>query len=369
MYLRVLFNFMKTIALTLFLAVNFYFVTGQITIEDTDLPVAKDTLVSSQAVNFAIDYASTGPDYQWDFSSLSFLSQITRIYQPLSGVPILINMAYGPFAVTKYRSSYYMPYMDLPLGQIAQILPINFDLDDVNQYTRKTTTRLNLVGYSIGISGQGVPMKSDTIETKYVLPLNYGDEYFSTGYTNFDLSQFIDAQWIQKRKRHTVVDGWGKITTPYGTFDVLRVQHRVEETDTIGYNGTVFGLEIPVVYEYEWLAKNEKTPILRITTSEIMGNETVVSIEYKDLDYLSTTTPKAPNQLAIYPNPASDELIVSWQEGMKNCTIHQLDGTLVKQFSFASTTQSIAVDDLTPGMYLIQVECNGQSARMPFVKK
>ncbi|MCO5259549.1 MAG: T9SS type A sorting domain-containing protein [Crocinitomicaceae bacterium] len=359
---------MKLTLLTLLLAFSYTLLFGQITIVDTDLPKAKDSLTSSQAVNFSIDYASTGPDYQWDFSNLSFLSQITRVYKPMTGVPILINVAYGPFAVTKYRSTYYMPYMDLPLSQISDILPLQFDLGDINQYTKKQATKLTLVGYSLGISGQGIPMKSDSIETKYVFPLTYGTEFVSTGYTNFDLSQFIDAQWVQKRKRHTVVDGWGEITTPYGTFDVLRVQHRVEETDTIGYEGNVFGLEIPVVYEYEWLAKNELTPILKITTSELMGNETVISIEYKDYNFLGTEK-LGVEKLEMYPNPVNDELTVSWKAGNKQLTIYHIDGTIVKQLSFDETTLSISTTDLTPGMYFVTVECNGEAVTNSLVKE
>lgn len=357
---------MKLIVLTSLFIACYSIVMGQITLTQSDFPDAQDTLVSSQAISFQIDYASTGPNYTWDFSNLSFSNQITRIYQPLAGTPLLVNMAYGPFAVTAYRSSYYAPYLDLPLAQIGQILPI--EIGDVNQYTKKSAPRLSYVGYSLSISGQGVPMKSDTIETKYYFPLDYGADYTTKGYTYFDLSMFIDAQWMQKRKRHTVVDGWGSITTPYGTFDVLRVQHRVEETDSIGYTGTVFGLDIPVTYEYEWIAKNEKTPILRITTSELMGNETVVSIEYKDYDFLSIES-LATDKLIVYPNPATNELNLSWKLGRKNVKIYQLDGTLVSDFSFDEKVEKFNISDLASGMYFLSIECEGESSTTSFIKE
>lgn len=357
---------MKLTFLTFLFIACYSIVMGQITLTQSDFPDAKDTLVSSQAISFQIDYASTGPNYTWDFSNLSFLSQIKRIYQPLAGTPLLVNMAYGPFAVTAYRSSYYAPYLDLPLAQIGQILPI--EIGDVNQYTKKSTPRLSYVGYSLSISGQGVPMKSDTIETKYYFPLDYGADYTTKGYTYFDLSMFIDAQWMQKRKRHTVVDGWGSITTPYGTFDVLRVQHRVEETDSIGYTGTVFGLDIPVTYEYEWIAKNEKTPILRITTTELMGNETVVSIEYKDYDFLNIES-LATDKLIVYPNPATNELNLSWKLGRKNVKVYQLDGTLVCDFSFDEKVEKFNISDLASGMYFLSIECEGESSTTSFIKE
>src|SRR5690606_27842121 len=76
--------------------------------------------------------------------------------------------------------------------------------------------------------------------------------------------------------------GWGQITTPYGTFDAIRVQHYITESDSINFEGNWFGIPVPDSYIYEWLATGEKEPILRIRTSEIGGNEVVTAVEYKD---------------------------------------------------------------------------------------
>ena len=95
-------------------------------------------------------------------------------------------------------------------------------------------------------------------------------------------------RWRQRRKRTTQVDGWGEITTPYGTFSALRIHHRIVESDSIrvsvgGFNNWV-GIPIPVAHEYEWRAVGEKEPILVIKTNEISGGENVTAIEYgKDI--------------------------------------------------------------------------------------
>ena len=280
---------MKLTLLSLLLIPVFpYTGNSQITITDADFPAAGDVITVSRTAGLTIDYSSTGPDYQWDFSNLTFADQVTRTHNPLSGVPFLINLSYGPTAVTAYRSSYYLPFTDLPLNQFGNLLPVQ--IEDVFQYTKKNAQKMTLVGYSASINGQDIPIKSDTIETKYIYPLEFEDEYISRGYTHLDMSVFIPAEWMQQRKRTTVVDGWGAITTPFGTFDVLRVQHKIEETDSVKYNGMAFGLNIPVTYEYEWIANGEKTPILKVVTTEVMGNETVVSAEYKDHNYLSVET-------------------------------------------------------------------------------
>lgn len=340
---------------------------GQITITSADLPGAGETFIVSQVTDPQIDYASTGVDHQWDFSNLSYLTQTDRVHNSMSGLPLLINFAYGSFASTNYRATYNAPFTDLPINQFGNVLPIQ--LSDINQYTRKTNQRLTLVGYSASISGQGVPIKSDTIETKYVLPLNYGDNYVSRGYTQLDLTPFtINARWVQVRKRSTVVDGWGKITTPFGTFDALRVQHKIEETDSIEYDGISFGLNIPVMYEYEWLSKEEKIPVMKIVTTEILGNETVVSIEYRDFDHVGLDHLETAG-LLVYPNPVGDELIISWKEGIKSVRIFHVNGSIVNDFSFEGAIHKINTSDLSSGMYYISIDNGGDRITKSFIKK
>lgn len=344
-----------------------FLVECQITVTADDFPGAGDEITVSRAVDLQIDYASAGPGYQWDFSNLSFLDQVTREHHSLSGVPLLINFTYGPFAVTAYRASYYAPFTDLPLNQFGNLLPIQ--IGDVYQYTKKTDQRMTLVGYSASISGQDVPIKSDTVETKYIFPLEYGDEYISKGYTNLDMSMFIPARWIQSRTRSTIVDGWGEITTPYGTFDVLRAQHRVEETDSVEYDGIVFGLDIPVMYEYEWITNGEKVPVLKIVTTEVLGVETVISVEYKDYNYLSNESLEPVKQLLVYPNPVSDELTISWKEGKKSVRIFNVYGTLVSDFLFEGAIYKVNTSDLNAGMYFLSINDGAETTTTSFIKK
>lgn len=345
---------------------------GQITITSTNLPGAGENFIVSQAADLQVDYASTGADYQWDFSNLSYLNQVSREHNSMSGLPLLVNLTYGPFASTNYRATYYAPFTDLPINQFGNILPVQFG--DVNQYTRKTTQRLTLVGYSASVSGQGVPIKSDTVETKYIFPLNYGDNYVSRGYTQLDLSApplnmlGINARWVQTRKRSTIVDGWGKITTPFGTFNALRLQHRIEETDSIEYDGLAFGLNIPTMYEYEWLSDEEKIPVMKIVTTEILGNETVISIEYRDIDHVGLELVET-NDLLLYPNPVTDELVISWKEGKKSIRIFHINGTMVNSFSFEGAMHTISTSDLSAGMYYIAIDNGGEVITRSFVKK
>src|SRR5690606_32965204 len=115
---------------------------------------------------------------------------------------------------------------------------------------------------SASINGTGLPIKSDTIETRYKFLLNFGDVHYSRGYTKLDMNPIYDAVWLQYRQRNTEVDGWGSVTTPYGTFDVLRVKHTITERDSLRFeifgNQTWIPIPVPQSNIYEWITNGEK---------------------------------------------------------------------------------------------------------------
>jgi hypothetical protein len=339
---------------------------SQISIVSNDLPDAGDNILVTRAIDFLIDYQSTGPNHTWDFPQLAQMNQTNREHFSLANAPVFIKVQYGPLASSKYKANYYMPYTDLPLNQFGNILPLN--IGDVFQYTQKTASKVNLVGYSASINGQGIPIKSDTIETKYKLPLNYGDSYTSKGFTKLDLSMVAPAKWQQKRYRETVVDGWGTIVTPHGSYEALRVHHRVEETDSLEFQGNTFGLDIPVMHEYEWLTKDEKIAVLKVRTTEILGNETVIAIEYID-NPMSVAKVGLENQVVVFPNPVDNQLTIQSAEGLNEVNIQTIEGVVVETFAFSGVQYTVATDHLAAGMYILTLNNNGISINKHFIKQ
>ena len=221
---------MKTLILSLFL-VSVGTLFSQITLQVNDFATANDTVRMSLANPFTIDLQNTGANAVWDFSQLSAQSQTLIDYNPIGFGSLLIIATYGPIASTPYKATYFNLTNDLPLDQFSAFLPI--ELSNLSQYTRRTSSEINSIGYSIDVQGQGVPFKSDTIETRYALPLQFNDTYTSRGYTYIDLNPATDIKFIQHRERNSVVDGWGTLTTPLGTFQALRIRHDITENDSI----------------------------------------------------------------------------------------------------------------------------------------
>lgn len=355
--------------LTAFLPVLLF---GQITLTVSDFSDGGDAVWMSTTNDLAIDYSSTGANYNWDFSDLVYQDQENRAYSDMSAATVLVNVVFGFFASADYQATNFISSTAIPLDQIGNFLPVN--LSDVNQFSKNSVDAITSVGFTLVVEGNEVPFKSDTIETRYELPMNYGDSYSSRGYSNLDMNPFYNGIWRQHRKRTSNVDGWGSITTPFGTFDALRIDHFIEESDSIflevAGNGFWLPLPIPDSHEYEWWTNGEKEPILRITTSNIAGNETVTGIEYRD-DYhgVDAGLNELEMSIQLFPNPTSNELHVRGVDIDAVYRIVSANGDQVDNGSLSGQETVIDVNHLAPGVYNFVVVSNNRVSTMNFIKK
>ncbi|MEY3845339.1 MAG: hypothetical protein RL293_1761, partial [Bacteroidota bacterium] len=169
---------------------------AQISLAVGDFANAGDTVRLSQMPSSNLDFVSTGANYTWDFSSLTASTQSLKEYTPIGFGSILILATYGPFAGS-YGATYFNLTTELPIDQLSAFLPIQ--ISDLSQYTKRANSGITSIGYSINVQGQGVPFKSDTIETRYSLPLTFGDIHDSRGYTYVDLNPATDIKYVQHR--------------------------------------------------------------------------------------------------------------------------------------------------------------------------
>lgn len=341
---------------------------GQITLTSAAFPAALEDQWLTTSSDLAVDYLTTGANQTWDFSSLVPAGQRNIRYAPMSEAGMLSNIFFGSFAAPEYKASYFYPATDLPLSDLPPVLP--FTIDGISQFTKSADEAITLVGFEFIIGGQGLGVKSDTIEIPYQFPLNYGNNWESRGYTNLDMNPIYNAIFRQHRHRVSEVDGWGTVTTPYGTFNALRIHHVIEETDSISIDllgtGTPMwiGLPMPNVHEYEWRATEEKEAVMRIRTQEAGGEQQVTAVEYRD-NYLNI----AENEqlFAVYPNPASTCLTVKTSAAVGVFTITSQLGQVVKTFELSDVTgiYNLDISALSDGVYVLSIETtNGVQTRL-----
>ncbi len=325
-----------------------------------DFPNGGDSIRISIALNQGFDYQSTGSNYVWDFSSLIPNSQSVKEFLPMSDAAPFVQFMFGPFATSSYRASFFNAFTQLPIDQISLFLPVT--IDNVYQYSRKTNDSLTAVGYSISINGTGIPFESEMIEKQYSYPASFGNSFTSYGKTTIDFNPIIDATWIQQKTRVSSIDGYGLLTTPFGTFDVVRIKNDINELDSIRVaqlGGVWFPLPVPLSHEYEWWTKNHKIPVLKITTTEIAGIENITSIEYQDIYRVmdaSLSEFSDQQKISVFPNPASELLTISSEIPFDKIMITDLAGTVVLEncVQKQKTTQ-LTITSLKTGFYNLTI--------------
>lgn len=336
-------------------------ITAQISLAVGDFANAGDTVRLSQMPASNLDFVSTGANYTWDFSSLTASTQSLKEYTPIGFGSFLILATYGPFAGS-YAATYFNLTTELPIDQLSAFLPIQ--ISDLSQYTKRANSGITSIGYSINVQGQGVPFKSDTIETRYSLPLTFGDVHDSRGYTFVDLNPAADIKYIQHRQRHTEVDGWGTVTTPLGTFPALRVRHDIHEIDSIyqTFFGTGSWIGTPAIdrTEYEWWTNGKKEYLLKVVASNFNGNQNISSIEFQQ-QYLGLDAglTELTNELVLYPNPVEDLCFFESNVAVNEVVFYNQMGAKVSTSSFNGVQNAwMDMHDLSPGVYTCQLHTN-----------
>jgi hypothetical protein len=342
---------------------------GQITLTDQHFSGPAESYIFSTLTDPAIDYATTGANYTWDFSDMIPQDQrglVTRPTSQLSGFSVLM---FGSFAPAPYKASYFNETTDLPLDQASAFLPIQ--IDELNQFTKNASNAITSIGYELVSNGQGLGFRSDTIETRYALPMTYGNNYESRGYTSLDLNPIYDLKWKQYRHRVTNVDGWGTVKTPFGQFDALRIHHVIDEFDSIYFTVQGFGMwlpiPVPLTHEYEWRSTSDKEAIMKIRTNEIGGNETVTAIEYRD-NFNGLGLVESGMNVSFYPNPVINELHVSTPELASAFFIVDNSGRILNRITVTSKDQVVDVSELASGTYSLVVLFSNEYTAVKFIK-
>lgn len=271
---------------------------AQIIISNADMPSANDTIrISKASPLIGVNIDSTGADYLWDFSSLVSESQELDTFLSVTNTSLVY------FAVF-YNASIAgkLPAFSIPIPS----QPLNFS----NGYTffKKTNSVYSQLGFSSELNGVPLPIKFDNEDVQYKFPLEYGDTDSCTFKYNVQIPNL--GYFEETKKRKNIVDGWGTLKTPYGTFEVLRVVSYLKIKDSIHYDAYNFGLAINrTETEYKWLGKSKDIPLLKITKNNFVISE----ITYIDSARISTNIDNTVNaeDFFIYPNPTSDYIVVN----------------------------------------------------------
>jgi hypothetical protein len=267
---------MRNIGLAIILLFTLTKIAGQtaISVNQSDFASANTQVILSNASALSQTVASlanAGTNSIWNYSNLAPLSQDTLAFSsPSSTSYFLLN------------NSFVSTYANTGVFALPAIPGVP-TISDVTDFYKKSSTDLRQVGVGVTLSSLPVPTFYNPVDKLYKFPLNYNN--IDSAPAKFSISIPTLGYYGANIKRKNRVDGWGSLTTPFGTFQTLRVKSEVERTDSLKLDTLLpfgFSFPRPTLYEYKWMAKNLKYPVLQINTNIIAGTEVIVSIQYQD---------------------------------------------------------------------------------------
>ncbi|UOG73822.1 T9SS type A sorting domain-containing protein [Hymenobacter tibetensis] len=324
------------------------FAQAPIVIDRNDMPNTGDSLrVSQTLILRGPALTQTGANQTWNYSSLQPLNQSVSYFSGVNATPGVLPIVFGVLGgVNRATIANRQP---LPSVLVQAGLPIS----EVYSFFNESASNYRQVGYGAEIPTVGaIPVfyRSQSLQDViYRFPLAY--EQRDSSNSDFSVDALGQAYVRQKQKRVNNADGWGTLTTPFGTFATLRVVSTLQTRDSISVQGQPgIAVQRPEVKQYKWLGKEQGIPLLEVTTQLVNGREVVSLVQYRDiyrrLPILSNQTQLPESAVAVYPNPvgASESLRLTLPAaGSVSLTATDLAGRVLFKYTLPHAARETVV--------------------------
>ncbi len=358
---------MKNLYTAFVLLTSTIWLHAQITVTNAAFPAAGDTLKTATDLNpDGVTITPPGGPATWDFTGLAATFKSEATFQAATE-----GNAFADFSN-------------------AELVSIGVGGQSETYYDITATTFSNLGFYGSDPTG-GLPIQTAFKFTPPVperrAPLNFIDNYMAQ--TSLNIALPIDsilgallaqlgvpaglADSLRIRvtaSRNELVDAYGTLTIPGGTYDVLREKSTEYRSTSLDIH--VFGLWIDVTAQagagsglgqdttiaYNFISNTEKEYIAIVEMDN--ANSVVQQVEYKDNNVISgnndvvTTKP----EVLVSPNPATGFAVFELKHfSTGNYSLRLLDAqgreVLVKNIGLGA--ESISLEALGLGTYFYQV--------------
>ena len=340
-----------------------------ITIISSDMPDENDSVkVSVNNTIGIVDPSLSGPNHNWDFSALTPNTQQFEKFDSPQEFTSPYNLLFSPINTSYGRNNYEFASISLPGGT---------QITEAYDFFKETTSQYKQIGSGYTVNATPIPFYYTSVDVIYEFPMNYLNA------DNCDYKYCLNIPGMgyygEKGHRENLVDGWGTLTTPFGTFQTLRIKSTVAAIDSIYYSSFGFGTNItrPLRYEFKWLATGMKIPVLKIDASDVAGTITVNNVRYIDSNRIDVPQVGIVENIAesptlfVYPNPCVNEVMLHFnitKTAPVKIIIFDVFGKtvadIVNQIQIKGTYQKlISTKDLhlSPGIYFLNLQTNNYS--------
>ncbi len=219
----------------------------------------------------------------------------------------------------------------------------NGDDDFFYEYYQFTETEVTILGFLDTIPAQEWSEFDDYNELVTSLPLDINTDFTTQ-------SEVVFRDTIYNREVYVYTEGFGSLTTPYGTEEVLKVRCDVYET--------VYNLEYNLIDEYEttyitFYSKQGTRLALELEEgSTATGNVNIVDVQFERIIQNPTSIENFESkELKLsYPNPAIN--ILNFNK-IGNYQIYNSLGVMILNFK---NVQNADISNLNAGIYFVKSE-------------
>ncbi|HXP52378.1 MAG TPA: T9SS type A sorting domain-containing protein [Bacteroidia bacterium] len=322
--------------------------SAQISITGADMPVAGSLVVL--ATDSTSGYTPGSPSatgQSWNFSALN--------KQKTAKVSFMAPSA------TAYASKF--PGSNLADSTIGTT-GFYFFTTSGSQFAVEGSERIINVA-SLGVSFQ-IEVNLNPLFVQSVLPATYNttDGGVSNGhetFSNSSLALFYDSEKVVTQITYTdTVDAFGTMTTPTGTYNVLRQNHHEVDIDSLKVRSTSGKWSVaPVagavtkttVHQYNWYSNSIGYILVQMNMDST--SSTVKNVIW------DTTAPAGINELSyngkvsVFPNPCANQITFqTFNNGLQYINIYDVAGRKVEQDVMKNGTNNVNTTSYAPGMYL-----------------
>jgi Secretion system C-terminal sorting domain len=322
---------------------------SQITITQNDVIDVGDYIITKEDTMPlpAINPGSAGINQTWDFSTLQQHN--------------IDTLGFDLPSTTTYYS--YFPNANI-CGK---------DTTGGGYYIQKNAQCLTIEGFAGTVDLQGVPTQViapfQPADTIIKFPLNYLDwghgghvEIDQIEYVGMNIGGFmIDSAHVKtSKKKSFVVDAWGNLTTPIGTYSVLRQNTQEIEIDSIWIlpqltqTWTLYQATADTFKMYSWFAHNMGLQLVEMEWDE--ASSAAVTVSWLSETNHNSIFETKPMNLEVYPNPTSSMLFVNFKENSSGTIrIYDVKGSLLLIDNiFNEKAKVVDVTSLVKGMYIVE---------------
>ncbi len=358
---------MKKIYVVIALVATTVWLHAQITVTNATFPVAGDTLKFATDLDpDGVVITAPGGPTAWDFTGLAPTFKSETVFSAASG-----GVAFAQFPN-------------------AELLSISGGGQNETYYDVSATNFDNL-GFSGADPNSGFPVQTTFKFSPPVparrAPLNFIDNHLASTSVNvaFSLADIpggvldslgiptalVDSIRIRvTASRVDIVDAYGTLAIPGGTYDVLREKRsEYRETrldihtffgwiDVTDQAGAAAGFGLDTLITYNFFSNTEKEPIAVVEMDN--SGSVVQQVDYKDTGVVSGNNDVAAikPEVVVSPNPATDLAVFelkNFKPGSYSIQLLDARGSLILVKNLTTGNIAVSLEGLAEGAYFYRL--------------